>query len=385
MERALVEARYANRAFIAIGLVAITVVALMSVGCGGAQSKSSTSPPLGETLRKLASNLGVKRMMTISAGGDVNFGDGVTPSLDANGMGYPFENVQEIFHGTDFSFVNLECCISSGGSPVGGKEYTFRGPPGSAQALVDGGIKMVSLANNHSKDYGTTAFLDTLAHLKQAGVAWCGAGNNAAEAYSPSVLESGGRKAAFVAFTGVIPDGWPATASSPGCATTTDRQRVVDAIKAARSKADLVIASFHWGIELATAPNEEQRSLAHLAIDSGADLVLGHHPHVVQGFEVYKNRLIAYSMGNYVFSPPREISGKTLTLVAMFDPNGLVQAKVVPTVISGYHPVIMSGAPAAAWLSTIAGYSSGLGTSMTVTGARGFINGTQMQGKPSGD
>ncbi len=362
-------------AFFAIGLIIAMVVMLAGGGCGGADSSSKATPRLGTVIKNLAGGLEKSQMITIAAGGDVNFGDGVTPTLNANGLSYPFENVAGIFESNDFSFVNLECCISSEGSPVGGKEFTFRGPPDSARALVSGGIKIVSMANNHSKDYGTAAFLDTLAHLKQSGVAWCGAGANAAEAYAPSVLESRGMKIAFVAFTGIIPDGWPAGASSPGCATTTDHARVAAAIKDARSKADYVVASFHWGIELATSPNEEQRRLAHLAVDSGADLVLGHHPHVVQGFEVYKNRLIAYSMGNYVFSPPREISGKTLTLVALLGPGGLVQAKVVPTVISGCHPVIMSGAPATSWLSTIAGYSRGLGTSLVVNGARGFVNG----------
>lgn len=367
------EARETVGVWIAVGLAVAVAAALALGGCGAGGSRAEAGA--GPILKKLSTTLSGSSMVTVAAAGDVNFGDGVTPNLTAGGLGYPFANVSGIFESADLSFVNLECCISSQGAPVGGKEFTFRGPADSAGALVEGGIHVVSLANNHSKDWGTAAFVETMAHLKEAGIAWCGAGNNASEAYSPAVLEARGKKVAFVAFTGIVPDGWPATAANPGCATTTDRERVARTVREARSRGNFVVASFHWGIELATAPNQEQKQLAHLAVDSGADLVLGHHPHVVQGFELYKNRLIAYSLGNYVFSPPREISSKTLTLVALLGQNGLVQAKIIPNVISGCRPVVLSGVPASQWLGVVAGYCRGLGTTMDIAGDRGFING----------
>jgi poly-gamma-glutamate capsule biosynthesis protein CapA/YwtB (metallophosphatase superfamily) len=365
-----VEMRLKAAALLALFVLAFGVV----TGCGGGPTQREAE--LGSVFKKISDGLSGSSMITIAAGGDVNFGDGVTPTLTSQGLDYPFGHVSEIFKSADLSFVNLECCISSQGAPVAGKEFCFEGPADSAAALSSGGVRVVSLANNHSKDYGTNAFLDTMVHLKESGVAWCGAGNNADEAYAPTVLDARGKKVAFVAFTGVIPDGWPATAQNPGCATITDRDRVASTISEARSKADYVVASFHWGIELATSPNSEQRDLAHLAVDSGADFVIGHHPHVVQGFEVYKNKLIAYSLGNYVFSPPREISAKTLTVVALMGPNGLIQAKLVPTAISGCRPAIMSGESAAGWLGTVAGYCSGLDTTVNIAGERGFINGT---------
>jgi poly-gamma-glutamate synthesis protein (capsule biosynthesis protein) len=374
MEEFVLKAKIRSKEWTAARLLAVAMVALTVVGCSSGNTESGAR--LAPILKKISSTLSSSSMVSVAAGGDVNFGDGVTPALTSGGLGYPFSNVNGILEGADLSFVNLECCISSRGTPVGGKEFTFRGPADSAGALADGGIRVVSLANNHSKDWGTAAFGDTMAHLKEAGISWCGAGNNASEAYSPTVLEARGKKVAFVAFTGVIPDGWPATATNPGCATTTDRERVASTVKEARSRGDFAVVSFHWGIELATSPNEEQRRLAHLAVDSGADLVIGHHPHVVQGFEVYKNRLIAYSLGNYVFSPPREISSKTLTLVALLGKDGLIQAKVVPNVITGCRPVVLSGVPATQWLGTVAGYCKGLGTTMNIVGDRGFINGT---------
>ncbi|MBN1289395.1 MAG: CapA family protein, partial [Actinobacteria bacterium] len=272
-------------------------------------------------------------------------------------------------------FVNLECCLSTTGSPVAGKEFCFRGPPESAAGLFSAGVDVVSLANNHSKDYGTAALVETFSNLRANGVKWCGAGNNSAEAFAPAIVDVRGQKIAFLAFNGIVPSGWPATASEPGCATTWDRGRVSETIAAADSTSDYVVASFHWGVELDTSPNVSEMELAHLAVDSGADLVLGHHPHVVQGFELYKDRLIAYSLGNYIFGPPREISAKTLTLVVLLTPEGLVQAKLVPMHISSCRPVQMTGGPAQAWIDAVAGYSRQLGTEVSFRGGYGFIEG----------
>ncbi|HEY5493095.1 MAG TPA: CapA family protein [Candidatus Anoxymicrobiaceae bacterium] len=361
---------------IATAACLVSLVLLLAGGCLGGSSQSANLPSLSALWKSAAAQCAsANGLVTLTAGGDVNFGDGVTPTLTSGGMSYPFAGVSQAFASTDLSFVNLECCISSTGSPVPGKEFTFEGPADSAEALSIGGIKVVSLANNHSKDYGTAAFLETLDHLKQNGIAYCGAGRNSSEAYSPAVLDARGKKVAFLAFTGVIPDGWPATATSPGTAITWDTKRVAQAIKDARAKADYVVASFHWGIELATSPNSEQRDLAHLAVDSGADLVLGHHPHVVQGFELYKNRLIAYSLGNFVFSPPRAESARSVMLMTLMGPGGLVEAKVVPAVITGDRPFILNGSAADAWAGTMASYSKSLGTTMNVSGGRGYISG----------
>ena len=362
-------------------MLCVATIALLALpGCLGGSGQPAELTSLSALWKSAAqATASSNGLVTLSAAGDVNFGDGVTPTLTAGGLDYPFSGVGQALESTDLSFVNLECCISSVGSPVPGKEFTFRGPPDSAEALSAGGVKVVSLANNHTKDFGAAALEETFGHLKQEGIAYCGAGRNAAEAYSPAVLEARGKKVAFVAFTWVIPDGWPATATSPGCATTSDRARVAATIRDARGKADYVVASFHWGIELATSPNSEQRDLAHLAVDSGADMVLGHHPHVVQGFELYRNRLIAYSLGNFVFSPPRPESARSVMLMTLMGPGGLVEAKVVPAVISGCRPVILNGSAADAWAGTIAAYSKALGTTMNVAGGRGYISGGAAQ------
>lgn len=362
---------------LALFLVAAVCVAI-AYGCGGStKKKAATSAPEPAGLGKAFASIkaAADGNASVTACGDVNFGDGVTPSISAGGPDYPWSDASQVFAMSDLAFANLECCLSDRGSPVAGKEFTFRGPPECAGGMADAGIDVVSFANNHSKDWGTQAFLDTFTYLAQSGIKWCGAGNNSAEAFSPAVLETHGRKVAFLAYTWVVPDGWPAGSSSPGVATTNNPERVAESIRTAKSQADYVVASFHWGIELATSPNEEQRDLARMAVDNGADFVIGHHPHIVQGFEVYKNRLIAYSLGNFVFDPPREISAKTLTVTALLSPAGLIQARIVPMVISNCRPVILNGSSADSWLGTVAGYSRGLGTTIYVKNSRGFIDG----------
>ncbi len=365
----------------ALLLTAVMIFALCGCGTGTKQAagSASSSPKvnMAAAIKQAASGA-----FTLAAAGDVNFGDGVAPYISSGGVDYPWSSASAVFAQGDLSFVNLECCLSTQGSPVAAKEFTFEGSPEAAAGMKTAGIDVVSLANNHSKDYGTQAFLDTMTNLKAQGIAWCGAGNNAAEAYSPAVLNAHGVKVAFLAFTNIVPDGWPAGTTTPGCAVGSSADKVARTVADAKtkSKADFVIVSFHWGIELATSPGGEQRSLAHAAVDAGADVVLGHHPHVVQGFEVYKNRLIAYSLGNFVFAPPREISAKTVSVLVSMNKDGLRQAKVVPMVISSCRPVIMTGSSAGAWLATVQGYSSQLGTSLAVRGERGFIEGQAVPG-----
>lgn len=366
-----------TRAFGKTAVVALLLLASqMIAGCSGggaAEGPAVRTGPVGRSVTRIQK--AADEVVAIAGAGDVNLGDGVTPYLTSQGVDYPWADASEVFSLADLSFVNLECCLAYSGSPVPGKEFTFRGPPDAAAGISRAGVDVLSLANNHSLDFGAGAFLETLDHLAENGVAWCGAGRNEGEAYRAAVLTAKGKKVGFVAFSGIVPDGWPATSDRPGCATAWDRERVAASVRRAAEESDYVVASFHWGVELATSPGGEQVELAHLAVDSGADLVLGHHPHVVQGFELYENRLIAYSLGNFVFSPPREISAKSVAVVAVLGPRGLVQARIVPMLIMSCRPVLLNGDAATEWVDTIKRYTGALGTEMAVREGRGFING----------
>ncbi len=363
------------RKFICVSVILIYGVFLFFLaGCAGKSSSESEEVKLVSLEPFFSLKKTANRAVTIVAAGDVNFGDGVTPILSQMGIFWPWEDVNETFSSADIAFVNLECAVSSKGYPVAGKEFTFRGPVDSVKGLKKAGVDVVSLANNHSKDYGKEALVDTMANLAANQIAWCGAGNDLNEAYYPAVLDIRGNSVAFLAFTSIVPAGWTATEKEPGCAITWNRKKVLEAIQRAKKNHDFVVVSYHWGVELATSPNGEQVSLAKLSIDSGADLVLGHHPHVAQGLQLYKNRLIAYSLGNFIFSPPREISSKTLLLSVLLDEKGVVQAKITPVRIRSCKPIVMRGDEAVTWLSVLKDYSAPLGTDLKISGAYGYID-----------
>ena len=192
----------------------------------------------------------------------------------------------------------------------------------------------MTLANNHAMDYGTDALLDTCSTLDGAGILRVGAGHSLDEAKQPATMEVKGRKIGFIGASRVIPEGsWNATKTKPGLLTTYDPAVCLEEIRKAREECDLVVVYVHWGIERDELPQEYQRSLGKQYIDAGADLVIGSHPHVLQGLEYYKGKPIVYSLGNFVFgsSIPR-----TALLEAEWD-GETVKLKLVPgTSSAGY-------------------------------------------------
>ena len=227
--------------------------------------------------------------ITISAAGDVTLGDDVnfstqnsfTTVFNANGSEYFFENVRGIFAADDITFVNLEGTLTDQGVREN-KQYAFRGDPSYTQILKDGSVEAVTLANNHSSDYGEISFTDTGKYLDEAGIAWC-SGDKIA------YYDAQGVKVALIGIY-VLADGLERS------------QQVTDTIaEAKKNGAKIIVVAFHWGSERETQPDDTQKTLAHLAIDSGADPVVGHHPHVLQGIELYKGKYIAYSLANFCF------------------------------------------------------------------------------------
>jgi poly-gamma-glutamate synthesis protein (capsule biosynthesis protein) len=264
----------------------------------------------GDALAKLGT-LRV-RPLRLAAVGDVTFGDGVRAAIEAYGARYPWPSVAPVLRSADLAVANLEGAVSTRGAPWPGKQYTFRGPPYALRAAGSfAGLDAVSVANNHSLDYGHTAFLDTLRHARRAGVAPFGGGADASTARRPALLSAGNVRVAFVGFSDVRPLGWDAGPSTPG--TTPAFPDVIAAtVRSARRRADIVVAYFHWGVERSSTPSARQRSLARTALDAGAAIVLGAHPHVLQPVGQKGNRLVAWSLGNFVFaasSPRTERTG----------------------------------------------------------------------------
>ncbi|WP_308638712.1 CapA family protein [Paenibacillus silvisoli] len=245
---------------------------------------------------------GTNGQVRLSFTGDVLLGASVEKLLLQNGYDYPYAKVSDYLKAPDFMAVNLETPITLRGTPAENKEYVYKSSPDALPALKESGIDLVNLANNHTLDQGEEGLLDTIAHLDEAGIPNMGAGRDDSEAFKPVLLEANGVSVAYIGLTRVVPVGsWKAGKNHPGLAETYDSTRAVAAIKEAEKLADVVVVMVHWGIEREDWPNNDQKRLAHEYIDAGADLVIGSHPHVLQGFESYKGKWIAYSLGNFIF------------------------------------------------------------------------------------
>ncbi len=281
--------------------------------------------------------------VSIAAVGDINLGGRVQNFIRQKGLFYPIARLKPLLTSTDITFGNLECALSSRGQPVAGKEFTFCGQPENVKTLKAGGFDIVSVANNHSKDFGETAFLDTLETLEASRVRFVGGGKNLQAAVNPVIIKKSGLNIAFLAFSGILPYGWSATDIKPGVASLRNATLVKEKIRVAKSKADLVIVSLHWGVELQSQPLKEQKELARQLIDVGATAIIGHHPHVLQPIEVYKNGLIAYSLGNFIFTPGSPAGSKSALLHLKLDKYGLSSFKVWPVKITSAQPAVASG------------------------------------------
>ena len=236
--------------------------------------------------------------LTLIFAGDVMLDDG-PGRLIAKG-GDPLEPFAGILKEADYRIANLECPIAESGTALDNKIFSFRAKPDVVRVL-SGRFDAVSLANNHSGDYGHDAFRDTMQHLDNAGIAWFGGGRNLAEAHKPLWIDRKGVKIAVLAYNEFKPRSFEAGADWPGIAWSEDDHVIADIRAAKAAGADLVIPFMHWGWEREPEASERQKTLARKMIDEGAAIVVGGHPHVTQGAENYQGKSIIYSLGNFVF------------------------------------------------------------------------------------
>ena len=247
-----------------------------------------------------------------------------------------FQQVTGVIRQADIAFCQLEINLSHQGSPLPQARLAMRADPKTARAIKQAGFNVVSFASNHCMDWGREAFADTINALKEQELAVIGVGKNIEEARKPAIMEYKGTRVAILAYNTILPQGYWAEADRPGCAPMRgltlyeqiehdqpgtpcrihtfprrdDLEAMVDDIRKAKAQADLVILSMHWGIHFIPAVIAEyQRAMAHVAIDSGADLILGHHAHILKGAEVYKGKVIFYSLCNFALdlSPTKEM------------------------------------------------------------------------------
>lgn len=241
--------------------------------------------------------------ISLSFVGDILLAPYVEGVMKEHGYDYPYRESLLYLSEPDLTAGNFEYAVTNRGVPAEDKEYVYKGPPDPLPALRDAGFDVVSLANNHTLDLGVEGLLDTMNHLDEAGIAHMGAGSNDTEAFAPSIHEVRGIKVAYVGLSRVVPSvTWKADKNVAGVAETYDTTRALKAIEQAGGMADIVVVMVHWGTERTTVLEDYQKEFARQYIDAGADLVIGSHPHVLQGFETYKGKWIAYSLGNFIFS-----------------------------------------------------------------------------------
>jgi poly-gamma-glutamate synthesis protein (capsule biosynthesis protein) len=266
----------------------------------------------------------------IAAVGDIMLGGTAAPELRKFGYDYPFEQTQGILKQAQIVFGNLEGPLTDAGKPATSKQYVFRSPPDQvAPALARAGFNVVSLANNHTLDYGPEGLADTRAALDKAGIGYVGAGRNLAEARQPVYMMADGVTVAFLAYSLTFPEEFWAGSDRPGTAFGHERHVRAD-VAAAREKADIVVVSFHWGQEGKTELRDYQVELARAAIDTGASAVLGHHPHVLQGVERYRDGVILYSLGNFAFGSFSNTATRSAMALLTFRDKRWRELKMIP-------------------------------------------------------
>lgn len=263
-------------------------------------------PALGDTRQGQQDQPGVhNQRIELAVVGDIMLSRHVGTLIERHGWRLPFQGIPPQLASADVAFANLECPASFLGTPYPGKpaEVTFRATPGALLGLKAAGFDVVSLANNHTNDYGPAALRETLEALEILGIKSCGAGLTAMAARSPAIITVHGIRLAFLAYADPI---WSVVAAKdepearPGVATL-DEAVIITDIQRVKKQADAVFVSLHWGDEYTAVPSEKNRQLAKRLIDAGAIAILGHHPHVLQGSEWYQGGLILYSMGNFIF------------------------------------------------------------------------------------
>jgi len=303
--------------------------------------------------------LEVQPMVSLVAVGDVMLGRGVGHIIETSSPSYPFLRTADLIRRADVAFANLESPITSRGVAQGG--ISLRADPSAAEGLVDAGFDIVSLANNHVLDYGEAGLLDTVDALEKMGILYAGLKRGTVEGPSPVVLEVRGLRLAFLAYDHV--GGYHEAAHGGfGGPAHLDLASACEDVRRAAEEADLVVVSLHWGTEYLPAPDDSQREIAHGLLEAGADLIIGHHPHVIAAVGFYDDGLAAYSLGNFVFDQPfsRE-TAQGLILYALLDGTGLKQVRLLAVYIDAGQPAVLPSPEARSVLSDLLELSDGEG------------------------
>jgi gamma-polyglutamate biosynthesis protein CapA len=300
-----------------------------------------------------------ERCLTIMAAGDILLDRGVKKAIFLHDdPGYPMRDLPVLFEGADIAMANLECALTD--QTVGyGKVFSFRGDPSLAGFLGRSGINVLSLANNHGYDFGRDGLLETIQHLESNGITPVGAGENLAQAARPRFFRVNGMTIAILGFVSLPLEAivWQPDKPSPAAAVDAV---VAEAIEQARMNADIVIVTVHWGTEFQHVPDSGQLRWASFFREHGADLVFGHHPHVIQPAEEMNGKWTFYSLGNFIFDQRKEPRNLAMVARIRVCEGEIRQVSAVPVEIIEARPSHAKGPATAKILRILREYSSGV-------------------------
>ncbi len=286
---------------------------------------------------KIEQEITTDKEVIIRFGGDVMMTSYFKNYIDKYGVDYPWSDTNKLIKEATYSIFNLETSVSNKGSSTKPEGYGFESDPSTLKGLVNASIDMVNLANNHVLDYGNEAFIDTLDHLKQNNIEYIGAGRNKEEASKINYQNIEGINIAFIGATSILGhSNWKATDNNGGVfyLNPHNYEDLKQKIKEAKTKAKYVILFVHWDLEYYDYPEEKTIEIAHDLIDNGVDIIIGSHPHVLQGVEFYNSGIIFYSTGNYNFLVKNENATRTGLFEIILDKDKIKSSKIYPIKIN---------------------------------------------------
>lgn len=313
--------------------------------------------------------------VVIHAVGDIMLGGSGEKVYRKYGYDYPFAATRATLRQGDIVIGNLESPLAARGVEFTGKQFRFKADPQAALALKNAGFTHLSLANNHILDFGAAGLTQTLTALDANEITHAGAGENLAAARKAALSVVKGVKVAFLSYSLTYPEEFFAGAKTAGAAPGYVSYFTAD-IKEAKSNADCVIVAFHWGGEGKDTPKPYQLAAAHKAIDAGADIVIGHHPHVLQGVEQYKSGVIFYSLGNFAFGSTSKSAELSMIARIIYD-DGVKEVEIIPLNVLNsqvrFQPAALKGAAADRTAKRVDHLSSGLKSYLSAVNGRYLV------------
>lgn len=297
---------------------------------------------------KQGTSLGVTTVVLMLTGDNL-LGGRMTEAIARNGEGYPYQKVSSVLRGADLLFGNLECPITDYPYATPGKsaeaikqrrDFVFKASPKhSASILATAGFDVLSLANNHAMDYQEQGLLQTIEELTKYNLIYVGAGRNSREAASARIVIRKGMRIGFLAYSMIVPSQSAAGSKMAGINAHGKgfSKAMATAIQQLRAKTDIVVVSYHWGEEGKYTPLQYQREVARQAVDAGAHVVVGHHPHRIQGIEFQKDGVIFYSLGNFLF-PGRSTRVESFVGRVEFSRGRIASVRLLPVWVRHGRP-----------------------------------------------